>query len=150
MTKLEDLRHYLLRRVADLKRNPDRLAMFVENGSIHFSPSQPMQNYSHRYTMPLTVIVTDWQGSVDDIVITLCEWLLVREPGFNPETALQFETEILANDKVDVLFRLQITERVIVTTDEDGKRQIQHVLPEPPLQMRPDAELQVTSEEDNG
>lgn len=146
MNKLNDLRQYLISRIDDLKRNPDRLAMFIENGQIAFAPSYPKQNYSHRYTMPLTVIITDWQGSVDELVITLCEWLVVREPGFDPETALSFETEVLDNGKLDLLFRLQITERVIVNI-ENGERTIQHVMPEPPLQMNADASLQMDAQE---
>lgn len=145
MDKLNDLRGYLLAQIPQLERNPEQLLMYIENGKIRFHKSAP-QNYSHRYTMPLSIIITDWQGSVDPLVIALCQWLAVREPGFDPEETLSFECEIIAQDKIDVQFTLQISERVIVKYDATTNTQtIEHVLPEPELQMNPDAVLDMES-----
>jgi hypothetical protein len=141
MKKLEDLREYLLTNVPALGRDPDRLLTFIENGQILFYPGD---NYSHRYLMPITIIVTDWAGSADEIVIPVLEWLAVREPGFDPQTAIRFDAEIIDKEKTDIQIQLQVTERVVVTFD-GATRTITHVLPPVPLQMNPDAEWMITA-----
>lgn len=148
MNKLNDLRNYLQKQIPQLARNPDQLLMFIENGKIRFHKSYP-QNYSHRYTMPISIIITDWQGSIDEVVIALCQWLSVREPGFDPEETLSFECEATAQDKMDIMFTVQVSERVIVTFDAETQTQtISHVLPEPELEMAADATLDMESLED--
>lgn len=131
MNKLQDLREYLLGRLPALKRNPEQLLTFVEDGKIIFHKGS---NYSHQYRMPVRLIVTDWKGTADDIVLPLLEWVSVREPGWDPESILSFETEIIDKEKIDIAFTLQITERVIVRF-EDGVRTIEHILPAPEMQM---------------
>lgn len=141
MKKLQDLREYLLSKIPDLSRNPDQILTFVENGKIKFSPGHWYGNYSHNYQMPARIIITDWRKPVDDIVLPLLEWMNVREPGFNPETAISFECEIIDKETVDISLTIEITERVIVKY-ADGKQSVEHVLPEPVLQMNPDASWQ--------
>ncbi|MGM0563683.1 MAG: phage tail protein [Pseudomonadota bacterium] len=141
MNKLYDLRTYLLKRVPTLSRDPERLLTFVESGQI---TAHDGDNYSHHYTMPVRIVVTDWAKSADDIVIPLLEWIKVREPGYNPHEVLRFDTDILDNEKMDLLFELQITERVIVD-DSTGSRNITHVLPEQSIAMDDGATLQTTA-----
>ena len=136
MDKLHDLRDYLLRRIPELQRSPERLLTFVERGRIIFHHGG---NYSHRYQIPVRVVITDWRGSVDDVTLPLLEWLLVREPGADPDNAIGFEAEIIDKETSDIAFTLEISERVIVTFAE-GERHIEHVLPDPPLQMNDGAE----------
>ncbi len=138
MIKLNDLREHLLTRVDALRRNPDQLLTFVEDGQIIFHQGG---NLSHKYVLPIRLIVTDWRYSADDLVLPILEWLSIREPGLDPENALGFESEIIDKQTVDVAFRIQVTERVVVTETEAG-REIEHVLPGPPLEMNDDAEWQ--------
>ncbi|MCC5811318.1 MAG: phage tail protein [Ectothiorhodospiraceae bacterium] len=139
MRKLTDLRDHLLNSVPELKRGPDRLLTFVEDGSIEFWRGDSL---SHLYRIPVRVVVTDYRGSADDIVIPVLEWLRIREPGNDPRNSISFETEILSNDALDLSLTIQVTERVIVT-DENGERSIHHVLPEPELRMDPGAAWQL-------
>lgn len=139
MNKLADLRNYLMNKIPELKRGPDRLLTFVEDGNIEFYPGS---NLSHWYKMPVKIIVTDWQGSADDIVIPVLEWMQVREPGMDKKNAISFETEILNSKAMDLMLTLQITERVIVKDTELG-REITHVLPPPAPEMNPDASLEI-------
>lgn len=77
-------------------------------------------------------------------MVPLLEWLLVREPGFNPETVITFDAEILNHESVDLALTINITERVIVSDNcATGKRVITHVLPPPPVTINCDAELQI-------
>jgi hypothetical protein len=138
MKKIADLREYLEKRILELRRNPDQLLVFIEDGRIIFHNGG---NYSHNYKAAVRVIVTDWKGGADALVIAVLEWMGVREPGFNPDTAIKFDLEILDKETVDIAFTLEITERVIVKL-EGTERTIVHDLPEPPMQMNSDARWQ--------
>lgn len=142
MNKLQDLRNHLLNRIPSLRRGPDRLLTFIEDGSIIFHQGE---NLSHRLKMTAKIIVTDWEGSSDDIIIPILEWMRVREPGRDPENSIRFEAEILNSGRVDLLVELDLLERVIVKHKEDGGYDITHVLPPSPLEMNADASLQITA-----
>lgn len=131
MKKLNDLRTYLLKRIPELERNPDQLTTAVHDGNIVFYRGP---NYSHQYQAKISVVVTDWRGTADDFVLPVIEWMQVREPGMNPETAIRFETEIINRETIDLALTLEVTERVVVAF-KNGERTITHVLPEPELQM---------------
>jgi len=125
MNKLQDLRAWLTHRVPALARNPDQLLTFIEEGRIRFHAGG---NLSHQYSMPVQVVVTDWRDSADTIILPVLEWLSVREPGFDPENTLSFDAEIIDKHTIDLSLRIQVTERVIVTTN-NGSQAIEHVLP---------------------
>ncbi|MBK1874585.1 phage tail protein [Marinobacter sp. 1-3A] len=142
MKKLADLRAHILANVPSLKRNPDKLLTFIEDGNIEFWQGA---NLSHNYTLPVRLIVTDYAGEVDHIIIPILSWLQIREPGHDPMTTLSFEAELLNNDSYDISVTVNITERVIVKATPAGL-DVEHVLPEPPLVMNDDAEWQIISD----
>lgn len=139
MKKLADLRDYLLANVPELHKNPDKLVTFIEDGQIEYWRGG---NLSHNYTLPVRVIITDFSGSVDSVVIPILAWLEYREPGADPENTISFEAELLSNNAFDLAITVNISERVIVTATEAGLG-VEHVLPEPEMQMNPDAEWQI-------
>lgn len=140
MKKLAHLRQHLIASVPALKRGPDRLLTFVEDSDIEFWRGEGL---SHLYHFTARIIVTDYRGEADDIVIPVLEWLQVHEPGLNPANTVRCEAEILNNDTIDLALTVRLRERVIVTTDEHGQRVIRHVMPEPELQMNPDAKWEL-------
>lgn len=146
MKKLIDLRAHLLASVPGLKPNPDKLITFIEDGNIEFWEGD---NLSHMYVMPIRLIVLDYAGDVDDIVIPILTWLKLREPGLNPTDTISFEAEMLNNNSFDLSISLNITERVIVKTTDSGN-DVEHVLPGAPLAMNPDAQWQVEAEDTRG
>ena len=135
MKKLAHLREHLLTALPELKRGPDRLLTFIEDGEIEFWRGAGL---SHLYKIPARVIVTDYRGAADDIVIPVLEWLQIHEPGLDPTNTLRIEVEILDNKTIDLALTIRLTERVIVK-EENGQRTIRHVLPDPELQMNSDA-----------
>lgn len=138
MKKLIDLREHLLQQVAELAANPEQLLTYIESGKIAFSVGN---NLSHRYSFQAVIVVTDWRNDSDSIFIPLLEWLAVKEPGFIPEEALSFEAEILSLEAIDIIIKINLTERVIVKDDETG-RTINHVIPQAPLKFNQDVNLQ--------
>jgi len=139
MKKLTDLRNHILNNVPDLKKNPDKLLTFIEDGSIEYWQGP---NLSHSYTIPARIIVTDYTGDIDFLIVPILSWLSYREPGIDPQNAISFEAEILNNESWDLSVTVNITERVIVKTVPEGL-DVQHVLPDPPLEMNDDAEWQI-------
>lgn len=110
MKKLLALRQHLIDAVPGLARDPERLLTFVEDGSIEFARGE---NLSHGYTFTAQLILTDYAGDIDAVVIPLLDWLAVYQPDLTPAEALKFEAEILNNDAVDLALRVQLTERVV-------------------------------------
>lgn len=128
MNKPESLRAHLLAAIPELKRNPDRLLVFVDNGSIR-STAAPGLSFEYSYT--LNLILTDFAGHPDAVAIPLFAWVLVnqRELMENLEKgrdAIKFEADILDNSKVDLSITLPLTERVIVKRLDDGTHQVSH------------------------
>lgn len=139
MIKLTDLRAHILTNVPELQRNPEKMLTFIEDGNIEFWDGP---NLSHMYRLPIRLIVTDYAGPVDDIILPILSWVKVREPGFDPANTISFEAELLNNSSYDISITVNITERVIVKTLESGF-DVKHVLPELGLEMNADAEWQI-------
>ena len=128
MNKPNSLRDHLLAAVPELHKNPDRLLVFIDNGSIR-STAAPGLSFEYSYT--LNVILTDYAGHPDAVAIPLLAWLLVNQPELlanleKGKTAIAFEADILDNSKVDLSLKLPLTERVIVKKQEDGTLQVSH------------------------
>lgn len=128
MNKPESLRDHLLAAIPELRRNPDRLLVFVDNGSMR-STAAPGLSFEYSYT--LNIILTDFAGHPDAIAIPLFAWVLVnqRELMENLEKgrdAIKFDADILDNSKVDLSITLPLTERVIVKRLDDGTLQVEH------------------------
>lgn len=128
MKKPESLRDHLLASIPELRRNPDRLLVFVDNGSMR---STAALGLSFEYSYTLNLILTDFAGHPDAVAIPLFAWVLVnqRELMENLEKgkdAIKFEADILDNSKVDLSITLPLTERVIVKRLDDGTLQVSH------------------------
>lgn len=123
MIKLKSLRQALIEANPSLQRDPDQLLTFAENGSIRYHVGE---NLSHGYTFTAKIVLLEFGGEVDSIILPLLRWLSVHEPGIVPDEAVSFEVEILKHDAIDLELTVQLTERVVVTQDEDGRHVATH------------------------
>lgn len=128
MNKPSALRAHLLANVHELNKNPDRLLVFIDNGTIR-STAAPGLSFEYSYT--LNVILTDYAGHPDAVAIPLLAWLLVNQPELltnleKGKTAIAFEADVLDNSKVDLSLKLPLTERVIVKKQDDGSLLVSH------------------------
>ena len=128
MNKPSALRAHLLANVHELHKNPDRLLVFIDNGTIR-STAAPGLSFEYSYT--LNVILTDYAGHPDAVAIPLLAWLLVNQPELltnleKGKTAIAFEADVLDNSKVDLSLKLPLTERVIVKKQDDGSLLVSH------------------------
>ncbi|MDD2977901.1 phage tail protein [Aquabacterium sp.] len=137
MRKPADLRVHLTAANPELRDAPDKLTIFVENGNIVASATGSL-SYEYRYTLKL--IVLDYSGAPEAIVVPLLAWLKVQQIELfdNPESrqrGIRFEAELLNQDTVDLTIEVDLTERMIVQKvselPETTTRYNIHAAPEP-------------------
>jgi hypothetical protein len=128
MNKPDNLRAHLLATVSELKHNPDRLLIFIDNGRIRCTAAHTL---SFEYSFDLQVIFTDFAGHPDSVMLPVLGWLSVHQSELlenlsKASDGIQFEADILDNSKVDMSLTLPLTERVVVGKDDLGNTTVCH------------------------
>lgn len=135
MIKLQSLREHLLASIPALRQGPERLLTFIERGAIQFSRGQHL---SHQYRVPARIVITDLGGSVDVVMIPLLQWLSHYQPDLDPDEAVRFDAELLANDRWDLAIEVTLTERVVARVNcDEGRIESEHRMPEFPIDACP-------------
>ncbi|NWD70774.1 phage tail protein [Pseudomonas gingeri] len=129
MNKPDSLRTHLLSHVSELKNNPDRLLIFIDNGKVRCTAAASL---SFEYGYDLQVIFTDFAGHPDSIMVPLLGWLSVNQAELlenldKSAEGIQFEADLIDNSKVDLSLSLPLTERVVVRQDDAGNLTITHL-----------------------
>jgi len=131
MKKPEHLRAYLSQALPVFQTHPDRLKLLVDEGHVVATGGHGL-SFEYRYT--LSLIVTDYRGSPDTLMVPLLAWLREqqRELFDHPDLreSIRFEADILDHERVDLEIQLPLTERVGVQETTPGNYQIAH-FPEP-------------------
>jgi hypothetical protein len=128
MNKPENLRAHLLATVAEFKHNPDRLLIFIDNGKVRCTAANTL---SFEYSFDLQIILTEFAGHPDSVILPILGWLSVNQPELlenldKVKQGIQFEADILDKNKVDLSLTLPLTERVIVGKDDQGNTTVKH------------------------
>lgn len=128
MNKPENLRAHLLATVAEFKHNPDRLLIFIDNGKVRCTAAHTL---SFEYSFDLQIILTEFAGHPDSVILPILGWLSVNQPELlenldKVKQGIQFEADILDKNKVDLSLTLPLTERVIVGKDDQGNTTVKH------------------------
>lgn len=128
MNKPENLRAHLLATVAEFKHNPDRLLIFIDNGKVSCTAAHTL---SFEYSFDLQIILTEFAGHPDSVILPILGWLSVNQPELlenldKVKQGIQFEADILDKNKVDLSLTLPLTERVIVGKDDQGNTTVKH------------------------
>lgn len=131
MNKPQSLRLHLEQAFSYLAQNPESLLVFVDTGAVQVTLAKGL---SFEYSYKLNIILTDFAGDIDVLMVALLDWIRVNQSEIlaNLElgkNAVQFEADILDNGKVDLSIVLPLTERVIVK--RDGNRLDMSYPPEP-------------------
>lgn len=134
MNKPEELRALLLNAVPYLKRNPNDLQIYIDQGKVVATGAG--QNLSFEYQCNVIILVTDYADHPDTIIVPLVAWVAEHQPELltNPDkrqNGIKFRAELISKSKTDIEVTIPITERVKVTAVEGG-RTVEH-LPEPPF-----------------
>lgn len=102
-----------------LRRDPDKLQIFADEGRVVATGASSL-SFEYQYT--LNVIVTDYSGHADAIIVPLLAWVRVHQPDLllNSEKRRQgfrFDVEFLNQQTADLSIEIDLTERVVVTKD---------------------------------
>jgi hypothetical protein len=133
MLKPKQLREVLTKCVPLLQRNPDSLNMFIDNGRM---VSTLASSLSFEYQYQLNLVVTDYDGDLDLLVVPVLAWLRENQPDImateeKRRSGFTFNADVISDTLIDISMNLQLTERVIVK-DEGGAMHVNHI-GEPPL-----------------
>lgn len=125
MNKPSSLRTALEAAIPELKKNPERILVFIDKGQI-VSTQAPTFCFEYHYT--LNIIITDYSQHSDTVFIPLLVWVREHQPDLltgRADSGMSFEAEMLNNKSTDISITLNLTEAVIVTL-EAGKLVARH------------------------
>lgn len=136
MYKPKSLRAHLTASNVDLQRNPDKLLIFADGGN---TVATGTASLSFEYRYKLNVIITDYAGSEDAIMVPLLAWVQLHQRDLldNPDLrkiGIGFDVDYNNHETIDIAITLALTERVVVKQAGAGRLEVQH-LAEP--QMTP-------------
>lgn len=115
MNKPASLRACIEAHLPSLKQHPDRLHVFIDAG--HIISTMGGETLSFEYHYSCNLIVTDYAGHSDALIIPILAWLREQQPEMllNRERmtdGFRFEADILNNGCCDLSIKLALSERV--------------------------------------
>ncbi|SOE91868.1 P2 phage tail completion protein R (GpR) [Burkholderia sp. D7] len=129
MNKPDSVRAAIVAAYPALASEPEKLTVFIDNGSIAATGTV---SASFEYRYQLHILVLDFAGDADLIMIALIEWARANQPDLvtnadQRASGITFEADILNNATCDLSIKMQLTESVVVRTNAVGERTIEHV-----------------------
>ena len=127
MYKPNSLKEHLITANPDLRQNPDKLLIFADQGNVVATGTASL-SYEYRYK--LNIIITDYSGDPDAIMVPLLAWIALHQNDLlnNAElrrTGIGFDVDFNNHETIDLSIKLDLTERVIVKRDR-GRLDIRH------------------------
>lgn len=128
MYKPKHLRDHLTKAVPEFARDPDKLSLMVSSGNV-VCAGTASHSWEYRYT--LQVVVLDYTGAADAVVLPVLTWLREHQTEYldNPEWReknFRFNVDYLNSRAIDLMIELELTERVIVQANANGSYRIEH------------------------
>lgn len=129
MNKPDSVRAAIVAAYPPLASEPEKLTVFIDNGSIAATGTV---SASFEYRYQLHILVLDFAGDADVVMIALIEWARTNQPDLvtnadQRASGITFEADILNNATCDLSIKMQLTESVVVKTNAAGERMIKHV-----------------------
>lgn len=122
MLKPNHIREIITRANPYLRRDPDKLQVFLDEGRI---ACRGANSLSYEYAYTLNVIVQDYPHHADQIIIPLLAYLRAQQPELfenrdNSAQVIRFDAEFLNHKTLDLSIQVDLTERVLVKQAEGG------------------------------
>jgi|SRR5450830_538683 len=129
MYKPDSLKKHLISAIADLRQNPDKLHIFIDEGG---ALGNGTPSLSFRYEYALNLIITDFVAPFDALFVPLIAWLKVNQAEIftNDELrkkAIRFEVDMNNHESRDISITLLLTEAVAVKPLDGGRLDVTHV-----------------------
>jgi hypothetical protein len=114
--KAELMRDALIAGNTWCKANPELITVWVEKGHIQIEATGEA-SFMYHYT--IQVLAVDFPGQIDDLMLPLLAWAWQQQPDLllNPDNnrKVEFDADIINDDVADILFKVPVWERVMVT-----------------------------------
>lgn len=148
MLKPASLRNALYDAVPVLRTNPDMLRLFVDNGKIAATLAASL-SFEKQYT--LNVVVTDFTGDFDLLLVPVMAWLREQQPDImttdeGQKKGFTFYADINNDSSFDISISLLLTERTLVRTVGAALHVENIPEPEPPEPVTRPMELYINGE----
>ncbi|SFB12212.1 P2 phage tail completion protein R (GpR) [Collimonas sp. OK607] len=129
MYKPKSLRAHLTAVSAELRQNPDKLLIFAESGN---TVATGTASLSFEYRYKLNIIITDYSGSEDAMMVPLLAWVQLHQRDLldHPElrkTGIGFDVDYNNHTSIDLAITLALTERVVVKPAGAGRLEVVHL-----------------------
>ncbi|QWP76090.1 phage tail protein [Lysobacter sp. K5869] len=135
MNKPASLRAHLAAALPELSTDPERMLVFVEEGSV-ISTAQPNASFELRYR--LSLVLVDFVGDAARLFLAVLRWVQANQWDLlaHPDRwgELAFEVDVIDHERADVQIRLPLRERIGVTTDANGVERVEP-WPEPRMPL---------------
>lgn len=132
MSKAKSLRTALQAAIPEVRNEPDRLKLWIENGAVRMRNTA-----SHGFALqyPLSVLIEQAKTDIAIIALAITRWLRVNQPDLlSPNgDSFQFESDILDVNTADILFTINLTENIAVEPQEGGSWQVTYLNERDPL-----------------
>lgn len=136
MDKPSSLRETLTKALPAIKKDPQKLAIFVTGGRVIHTGTDSL---SFEYAYTLRALLLDYTGHADAVMAPLVWWMKQNQPEIfdNPERrdrAIRFEVEYLNTKAMDLQIELDLTEAVLSRPRPNGPPGALNLIhkPEPP------------------
>lgn len=133
MQKPASLRAALTAALPELRQEPDRLSLWVEDGAVR-TRQTASQGFAFEY--PLSVLLREVKTDIAIAVHAINRWLRRHQPDLlaaNKAESFKFETDIISEGVSDILFTVQLIENVAITDAEGGGWSIDYLVEPDPL-----------------
>lgn len=132
MSKAKSLRAALTAAIPELRNEPNRLKLWIENGAVR---ARGTASHGFALQYPLSVLIEEAKTDIAIIALAITRWLRVNQPDLLAPNgdSFQFESDILDVTTADILFTINLTENVAVDPQEDGSWQVTYLEEPDPL-----------------
>lgn len=123
--KTNSLREAIVAALPDFATDPDRLAMWIEKGSIR-SPASENRNFEWAYT--LNISLEAFTGHPAILFLAINDWLRTNQPDLlqpGAHKGYHHEVDVIDDNTVDMHVQLNLTEGFAVTRQSDGTDSLQ-------------------------
>ena len=133
MQKPTSLRKALMSALPELRDQPDRLVIWVEDGAVRCRET-PDHGFAFEY--PLAILISEASTDIAIIAHAVNRWLRVNQPDrltAGQGDSYKFEADILDNATADIALTIQLTEDIKVAEMPDGSWSIDYLVEPDPL-----------------
>jgi hypothetical protein len=132
MKKAKSLRKALEAALPELRNEPDRLRLWVENGAVR---ARGTATHGFALQYPLSVLIEEAKTDIAIIALAITRWLRVNQPNLLAPSgdSFQFEADILDLSTADIAFTIDLTENITVTAQQDGSWTVTYLQEPDPL-----------------